>query len=76
MFSCFSSDSNEINHGVAQSENEHIVYFRIQGSKVKIRLECNHSLDTVEDAEFVLRQDEKDPLVSIYLKDISFLIYD
>ena len=76
MFSCFSSDSNEINHEVTQSENEHIVYFRIQGSKVKIRLECNHSLDTVEDAEFVVRQDEKDPLVSIYLKDISFLIYD
>lgn len=36
---------------------------KIRGSKVKIRLECNHSLDTVEDAEFVVRQDEKDPLV-------------
>ena len=76
MFSCFSSDSDEINHGVAQKENEHIVYFRIPGSKVKIRLECNHLLDTVEDAEFVVVQDETDPLVSIYLKDISFLIND
>ena len=68
MFSCFSSDSNKINHGVARGENEHIVYFRIQGSRVIIRLECNHSLVTADDAEFVVNDDNfANPYVSILL---------
>ena len=66
MFSCFSSDSNKINHGVARTENEHIAYFRIQGSRVVIKLECNHSLVTPDDAEFVVNEDKTaDPYVSI-----------
>ena len=77
MFSCFSSDSNKINHGVARSENEHIVYFRIQGSRVVITLECNHSLVTPDDAEFVVNEDKTaDPYVSILLQRYNILIYD
>ena len=77
MFSCFSSVSNKINHGVARSENEHIVYFRIQGSRVVITLECNHSLVTPDDAEFVVNGDKTaDPYVSILLQRYNILIYD